>query len=128
MQLRCHMGAALYRTENVQARSENIAPPVLSCLVSLFLLNVSNPGSMQVLQDVHIEGFVSQTGLIDGALPSSGAADAPIKVLEEGAAAPGVVSTVAGTEKVALTRPTNLGDLPGMAFRGKFWRVWAGEF
>jgi hypothetical protein len=79
MQLRTHLGAAVYRPEN-----------------------------LQVLPDVHFEGFVSQEVTVSGGHNAT----TPIKVFSTGGAAP-------GCEAVGpLGAVAGIPDLPGMAYRG----------
>jgi len=80
-QLRTHLGAAVYRPEN-----------------------------LQVLPDVHFEGFVSQTVRQSGTRHDS----LPIKVFDGGAG-----NAALGCQSLAaLGAVAGIPDLPGMAYRG----------
>ena len=83
MQLRTHLGAAVYRPEN-----------------------------LQVLPDVHFEGFVSQDVIQSGTQHDS----LPIKVFDNGAGNADLGCQSVGA--LAAGAVNGIPDLPGMAYRG----------
>ena len=89
MQLRCHMGAAVYRPENIQ-----------------------------VLPDVHCEGFVGQYKSGPIIMNNS----TPIKILDGDAidAADGGMGAAPGCQQIGAVVPNGFpaGDKPGLAYRG----------